>query len=137
MPDSSHWGRSQEIVEGKKLLNLTRHGIVVIVFVAVGFLLNDLFHLYRLHRVEWIHVTGLIGNSQSLTLSLWLCAWAILPMELSKYVLKLIRCRSFVIVVFALVLVIASQLCGRSVLKLIFDVLLLAVLFVWFNIDVN
>ena len=117
------------------LLSIVRNGIFVSCFTFVGFLLNDLLHLYRFHKVGWTQVTGLWGQHQSVRLSFVLCLWVVIPMLLSKYFLSAIRSWPPAIILFSGILLIASQSPGRSVLKLIFDVLLVGTFLGWLLID--
>ncbi len=54
---------------------------------------------------------------------------------LSKYITKLLKLWGPTILLLALILVVSSQACGRSLLKLTFDILMLGVLFAWRHID--
>ena len=119
------------------LLNIVRNGIFVSCFMFVGFLLNDLLHLYRFQKDGWTQVTGLWGQHQSIRLSFLLCVWVLLPMLLSRVFVSAMRSWLPAVILFPLVLLVASQVPGRSVLKLIFDVLLIGTFLVWLLIDAS
>jgi len=119
------------------LLNIVRNGIFTSCFMFVGLLLNDLLHLYRFQKDGWTQVTGLWGQHQSIHLSFLLCLWVLLPMLLSKFFVSAIRSWFPAVIIFPVVLLIASQAPGRSVLKLIFDVLLIGTFLGWFLIDAS
>lgn len=117
------------------LLNIVRNGIFASCFMFVGFLFNDLLHLYRFQKVGWSQVTGLWGQHQSIRLSFLLCLWVLLPLVLSKFFVSAMRSWLPAIILFPLILLVTSQAPGRSVLKFIFDVLLIGTFLGWLLID--
>lgn len=117
------------------LHSLTRTELVVSAYVFLGLLVNSSLHLYRFHKVGWAQVTGLWGQPQSIRLSFLLACWVVLPLVFSKYLMLGLKHSRWTMVVAPIVLLVVNQASGRSVLKLAFDILLVAVLYVWLAID--
>lgn len=100
-------------------------------YVQVGLLLDSLFHIYRFHKIGWSSITGISGQPQSIMLSYCLSAWALVPIifirPFSSYLAKHIT-RFWWLALLAFLL---NQVAGRSILKGIFDIMLLAILLGW------
>jgi hypothetical protein len=119
----------------KHLEQLIRSDRTVSIFVAGGLLANSVFHLYRFHKIGWTHVTGLWGHSQPISFSLVLCFWTVIPLALGKLYIGWMRSSVLAILLVPTVILIANEACGRSMLKLMFDLLLIGILLVWLLID--
>lgn len=101
----------------------------------LGLLINSLFHLYRFHKVGWTQVTGLWGQAQSIRLSWALACWIVIPLVFSKHLMLGFKQSRWLLVLVPPALLIINEASGRSALKLAFDILLVAVLYVWLAID--
>ena len=119
------------------LLSPLRSSTIITCYVMIGFLLNGLMHLYRFKKIGWTQVTGLFGQPQSIMLSFVVCCWVIFPMLLSKYLVLSIRNFKLSLFLFAILFIVLSQLSGRSMLKLIFDIVLIGILAGWFLLDIT
>lgn len=104
-------------------------------FLFFGLLINSLLHLYRFAKINWTHVTGLIGNSQSIKWSFLLTLWVLVPLCFTKLIDASMRKWWPSVILFSFALLIINQTSGRSVLKLLFDILLVGVFLGWFMID--
>lgn len=120
---------------GKHLWGLVRSGGMVGAYALVGLFINSLFHLYRFHKVGWTQVTGLWGQAQSIRLSWALACWIVIPLVFSKYMMLGFKRSRWMLILAPVVLLIINEAPGRSILKLAFDILLVAVLYVWLAID--
>lgn len=105
-------------------------------FLMIGFLFNSLLHLYRFQKVGWTHVTGLVGNNQLITWSFLMAFWVIIPFCLTKFLDSSMRRWWPNIFIFCLLFIVLNQVPGRSVLKMLFDVILVGIFLGWFMIDI-
>ncbi len=113
------------------LHSLARSESIVAAYALVGMFVNSLLHLYRFHKVGWTQVTGLWGQAQSIRLSWALACWIVIPLILSKSLMLGLKQSRWMLIFVPLALLIINEASGRSVLKLAFDILLVAVLYVW------
>lgn len=118
-----------------RLEQFIRADFTIAAYVALGLGINSLLHLYRFHKIGWTQVTGLWGQSQSIALSFALCSWVLLPLILGKFYLGWMRHSVVALLLVPFVLILANELCGRSILKLLFDVLLIGIVLVWLLIQ--
>ena len=117
------------------LHGLARSESIIAAYALVGMFINSLLHLYRFHKVGWTQVTGLWGQAQSMRLSWALACWAVILLVFSKYLMLGLKRSRWMLMLVPLALLIINEASGRSVLKLAFDILLVAVLYVWLAID--
>ena len=103
----------------------------MVTYVQIGLLLDSLFHIYRFHKLGLSSITGIWGQPQSVTMSYCLSAWALLPVFCVKPVGLFLAKSIARFWWLALVALFLNQVAGRSVLKGIFDAMLLAVLLGW------
>jgi hypothetical protein len=108
-----------------------RSRAAVLTFVQVGLFLDNLFHVYRFHKIGWTSITGIIGQPQSIILSYGISIWALLPLFFCRRIAPVLGKGLTQILAFAAVALLLNQIAGRSVLKGMFDIMLLAILFGW------
>ncbi len=119
----------------RRLHRFVRSDGLVFAFLALGLLFNSVLHLYRFHRQDWVSITGLWGQPQSISLSFLLSSWTIIAAIFGAKLVRLMRVSALAAVIVPPILVVMNEACGRSMLKLFFDILIVGVFYVWWLID--
>jgi len=117
------------------LLSCLRNEVFIGSYVLLGFLINGLLHLYRFHKVGWQNVTGLWGQDQSIKVSFLLTLWIMLPLVLVNYLLPALKNNRFALLLLPIVSLLVNEFSGRSMLKAIFDILLVLLLMTWLLLE--
>ena len=108
-------------------LLLTNRSLILAYFL-LGLLLNNVLHIYRFYKLDWLTITGLFGQRQPISVSLYVSLWALFAHLFIPTLTRVFRKYPSLAVLFAFLSLVLNQAAGRSVLKLTLDVLLVMVL---------
>ena len=114
----------------ERLHHILRSQFTLVAFMATGFSLNSVLHIYRFQKVGWSSITGLFGQPQPIWLSFLFSLWPFVLIPLSSRVLNIVRRFRIVFLLAPIMLLLMNQACGRSILKLFFDILLVGIFYV-------